>query len=67
MAVSDPVGADALSHALQHAVGLLREEQLDGAEAALTDLLRRWPAQPDALHFLACCATPKATAKKAWR
>ena len=48
-AAPDP---QALRDALRHAVGVLREERLDEAEVALTNLLRRWPAQPDALHFL---------------
>lgn len=52
MSASDPADPDALASALQRAVGLLRDEQLDDAEVALTGLLRHWPAQPDALHFL---------------
>lgn len=43
---------DTLAQVLQAAVTLLREEKLDAAEAALADLLRRWPKQRDGLHFL---------------
>jgi predicted TPR repeat methyltransferase len=52
MHASDPPHTDALADALQRAIGTLREERLDEAEVALTDLLRRWPAQADALHYL---------------
>jgi len=52
MAASTASDAQALQDALRHAVGVLREERLDEAEVALTDVLRRWPEQPDALHFL---------------
>ena len=52
MHASDAPDTDALADALQRAIGTLRAERLDEAEVALTDLLRRWPAQPDALHFL---------------
>jgi predicted TPR repeat methyltransferase len=37
---------------LTHAIDLLRSEQIEAAENALQALLRRWPEQPDALHFL---------------
>ena len=52
MPASDPPDTNALSDALQRAISALREERLDEAEVALTDLLRRWPQQPDALHYL---------------
>jgi tetratricopeptide (TPR) repeat protein len=45
------------SDALAAAIDLLRAERIDEAEASLGALLARWPAQPDALHFPACCAT----------
>lgn len=38
--------------ALQDAIALLRDEQLDAADAALGALLRQHPGQPDCLHFL---------------
>lgn len=41
-----------LTQSLQQAVELLRGKELDSAEAVLADVLRRWPGQPDALHFL---------------
>lgn len=47
-----PAGAATLGAALEQAITLLREEQLDAAQSALIGILRRWPAQPDALHFL---------------
>jgi predicted TPR repeat methyltransferase len=37
---------------LAGAIGLLREERLDEAEAAFDAVLRTWPGQPDALHYL---------------
>jgi predicted TPR repeat methyltransferase len=40
-----------LRHALECAVDLLRTEQLDAADAALDEILRAVPEQPDALHF----------------
>ena len=52
MAASDSSDANALHDALHRAIGTLREERLDEAEVALTDLLQRWPQQPDALHYL---------------
>jgi predicted TPR repeat methyltransferase len=39
---------DALGLAIDH----LRADRLDAAESALVAILERWPAQPDALHFL---------------
>jgi predicted TPR repeat methyltransferase len=47
-----PGRRQALDDALRRAIDALRAERLDEAEVALTDLLRRWPEQPDALHFL---------------
>lgn len=41
-----------VSDALIAAIDLLRAERIDDADAALGALLARWPAQPDALHFL---------------
>ncbi len=37
---------------LEHAVELLRTQQLDKAALALETVLQRWPGQGDALHFL---------------
>lgn len=37
---------------LQHAVSLLRQERLEEAEAALLQVLARWPGEPNTLHFL---------------
>jgi predicted TPR repeat methyltransferase len=37
---------------VQHAVSLLRQERLEEAEAALLQVLARWPDEPNALHFL---------------
>ncbi len=41
-----------LHDAIVHAVGLLRDEQIEQAEPALQRILERWPAQPDGLHFM---------------
>ena len=38
--------------ALQAAVALLRDEQLDEADVAFKRILRRWPGQADAMHYL---------------
>ena len=38
--------------ALLAVVALLRNEQIDEAQAALEHILQRWPTQPDALHYL---------------
>lgn len=40
------------AEALQRAVSLLRDEQIEAAETALKAVLARWPEQPDALHFM---------------
>ena len=37
---------------LAGAIGLLREDRLAEAEAAFDAVLRAWPKQPDALHYL---------------
>ena len=37
---------------LAGAIGLLREDRLAEAEAAFDAVLRTWPQQPDALHYL---------------
>jgi predicted TPR repeat methyltransferase len=37
---------------LEGAVALLRDKQLDEAEPVLRQVLKRWPGQGDALHFL---------------
>jgi predicted TPR repeat methyltransferase len=37
---------------LAGAIGLLREDRLAEAEAAFDAVLRTWPRQPDALHYL---------------
>jgi predicted TPR repeat methyltransferase len=37
---------------LAGAIGLLREDRLAEAEAAFAAVLRTWPKQPDALHYL---------------
>lgn len=42
----------ALQAALQQAIALLRNEQIEQAEPALLAILQRWPHQADALHFL---------------
>ena len=47
-APADAELAPALAAAIEH----LREERIAEAEPALEALLRRWPGQPDALHFL---------------
>ena len=44
--------AEPLPKALATAIELLRTEQLGEAEPALQAILKRWPEQPDALHFL---------------
>lgn len=41
-----------LSKSLAAAIDLLREERIDEAEPALEAILKRWPGQPDALHYL---------------
>ncbi len=41
-----------LSKALAAAIDLLRDERIDEAEPALQSILKRWPGQPDALHYL---------------
>ena len=46
------VSESTLAEALAAAIDLLRAERIDEAEAALDAVLARWPAQPDALHFL---------------
>ncbi len=38
--------------ALAHAIALLRAERIEEAEPALLALLRRWPDEPNALHYL---------------
>lgn len=37
---------------LQHAIGALRDERLDEAEAALLAILEAWPGEPNAQQFL---------------
>ena len=46
-----PAGPE-LGDALAQAIGHLRSERLDEAGAALQRILRRWPDQTDALHYL---------------
>ncbi len=41
-----------LSKSLAAAIDLLREERIGEAEPALQAILKRWPGQPDALHYL---------------
>ena len=41
-----------LPTALAHAIDHLRHERVDEAEPALLAILKRWPDQPDAMHFL---------------
>lgn len=41
-----------LAQALAAAIELLRDERIDEAEPALESILKRWPGQPDALHYL---------------
>jgi len=43
--------SDSLEQALQHAVALLRAEQLDEADALLAQIRKVAPDHPDALHF----------------
>jgi predicted TPR repeat methyltransferase len=45
-------GAGERVSALHAAVQLLRAEKLDEADGALAEILRRWPGDADALHFL---------------
>jgi predicted TPR repeat methyltransferase len=47
----DRGAADERVPALQAAVQLLRDEQLDAADRAFVEILRRWPGDADALHF----------------
>lgn len=42
----------AWTQALQYAVALLRDGQDEAAERELRAVLRKWPDQPDGLHFL---------------
>jgi len=41
-----------LADALQQAIALVRDEQLEEADAALQGILQRWPGEANALHFL---------------
>jgi predicted TPR repeat methyltransferase len=52
MTSADAPDDPGLDDILTGAVGLLREERLSEAETAFEAVLRRWPQQPDALHFL---------------
>jgi predicted TPR repeat methyltransferase len=45
-------GGPGLSEALAQAIDDLRADRLAEAEAGLRSILRRWPDQPDAQHFL---------------
>jgi predicted TPR repeat methyltransferase len=47
-----PADGPGLEDILAGAIGLLREERLAEAEAAFDAVLRTWPQQPDALHYL---------------
>jgi predicted TPR repeat methyltransferase len=47
-----PAPADTLGERLEAAIGLLRSSRLDEAEAALVAILKHWPGQSDAQHFL---------------
>jgi len=47
-----PAGDPGPDDILAGAIGLLREDRLDEAEAAFDAVLRAWPGQPDALHYL---------------
>jgi predicted TPR repeat methyltransferase len=49
---SPKAGAETLPRALAAAIDALRAERLEQAETRLEHILRRWPAQADALHFL---------------
>ena len=49
---SAPSLPEHLPEALAQAIGLLREESIEEAEAALLALLERWPEEANALHFL---------------
>ncbi|MCW5633135.1 MAG: tetratricopeptide repeat protein [Rubrivivax sp.] len=51
-AATPPAAAEELGRALAAAIEHLREERIDEAEPALQAILKRWPAQPDATHYL---------------
>lgn len=44
--------SNGVTQRLAHAIELLRTEQIEEAELALSDVLAAVPAQPDALHFM---------------
>jgi predicted TPR repeat methyltransferase len=48
----DSTAAADLGQALANAIELLRDERIEQAEPALEAILKRWPGQPDALHYL---------------
>lgn len=51
-AATTPANADELAKALAAAIDALRDERIDEAEPAFEAILKRWPDQPDALHYL---------------
>ena len=50
--MSAPTQRVSIDQALQHAIALLREEELDDADALLGEILALDPEHADALHFL---------------
>jgi predicted TPR repeat methyltransferase len=52
MSSTDDTPANSPGDILAGAIGLLREDRLAEAEAAFDAVLRTWPKQPDALHYL---------------
>ncbi len=52
MSSTDDIPPRGPEELLAGAIGLLREDRLAEAEAAFNAVLRTWPQQPDALHYL---------------
>jgi predicted TPR repeat methyltransferase len=50
---------------LEGAVALLRDKQFDQAEPVLREVLKRWPGQGDALHFLGVLQHTKGRSEEA--
>ncbi len=51
-AIARAAAASALQPLLQQAVEQLQREDLEAAQRSLDAIIRRWPTQPDALHFM---------------